>query len=89
MFDFAVHPGCTAFDVGVADSDTFDVSMKEICAKIGDAGSGGGLNLVEAIAELNPFDDLGQAVLAVEFAPFPLRREGGLVRKSQETLSHP
>ena len=32
----------------------------EICAKVGDAGSGGGLNLAETIAELDPFDDLGQ-----------------------------
>ena len=32
------------------------------------------MKLAEPVAELNPLDDLGQAVLAVEFAPFLLRR---------------
>ena len=32
------------------------------------------MKLTEAVAELNPLDDLRQAVLTVEFAPFPLRR---------------
>ena len=30
--------------------------------------------MAEPVAELSPLDDLGQAVLAVEFAPFLLRR---------------
>lgn len=30
--------------------------------------------MAQAVAELNPLDDFRQAVLAVEFAPFPLRR---------------
>ena len=30
--------------------------------------------MAEPVAELNPLDDLGQAVLAVEFAPFLLRQ---------------
>jgi len=30
--------------------------------------------VAEPVAELTPLDDLGQAVLAVEFAPFLLRR---------------
>src|SRR6056297_2582871 len=46
----------------------------EICAKVGDACSDGVLNVAEPVAKLNPFDDLWQAVLAVEFAPFLLRR---------------
>jgi hypothetical protein len=32
------------------------------------------LTLAEPVAELNPLDDLGQSVSAVEFAPFLLRR---------------
>ena len=32
------------------------------------------MKLGEAVAELNPLDDLRQAVLANEFAPFPMRR---------------
>ena len=32
------------------------------------------MKLAEAVAELNPLDDLRQAVLAVELSPFPLRR---------------
>ena len=30
--------------------------------------------MAEPVAELNPLDDLGQAVLAVELSPFLLRR---------------
>ncbi len=45
----------------------------EICAKVGDARSGGSLKVEETVAELNPLDDLGQAILAIEFAPFSLR----------------
>ena len=48
--------------------------IRVVCAKVGDAGSGGGLNLAETITELNPSVDLGKAVLAVEFSPFLLRR---------------
>ena len=32
------------------------------------------MKLAEAVAELNPFNDFGQAVPTVEFAPFSLRR---------------
>ena len=32
------------------------------------------MKLADPIAELNPLDDLGQAILAVELAPFFLRR---------------
>jgi len=31
----------------------------EICAEVGDARSGGGLNVAEPVAELNPLDNLG------------------------------
>jgi hypothetical protein len=34
--------------------------------------TGGSLKVAEAVAELNPCDDLWEAVLAVEFAPFLL-----------------
>jgi len=30
--------------------------------------------VTETVAELNPLDDLGEAILAVEFSPFFLRR---------------
>ena len=36
--------------------------------------------MAEAVAELNPLDDRGQAVPAVEFAPFLLRRNHQLER---------
>ena len=39
--------------------------------------------MAEAVAELNPCDDLRQAVLAVEFAPFLLRRYHQLERHGQ------
>ena len=35
----------------------------EICAEVGDALSDGSLKLAEPVAELNPLDDLGKAVL--------------------------
>jgi len=45
------------------------------------------LNLADAVAELNPADDLRQAVLAVEFAPFLLRRHHQLERHGQAALA--
>jgi hypothetical protein len=41
------------------------------------------LNAAETVAELNLLDDLGQAVLSVEFAPFPLRPYHQLERHGQ------
>ena len=43
--------------------------------------------MLDPVAELNPPDDLGQAVLAVEFAPFLLGREHQLVRHRQRGLA--
>ncbi len=43
--------------------------------------------MAEPVAELNPLDDLGQAVLAVEFAPFLLRRHHQLERHGQTSLA--
>ena len=45
------------------------------------------MKLAEAVAELNPLDDLGQAVPAVEFAPFLLRRHHQLERHGQTGLA--
>ena len=54
-------------------SDRFRSVNREICAEVGDACSGGGLKVAEAVAEFNPLDDFRQAVLTVELAPFLLR----------------
>ena len=43
--------------------------------------------MAESVAELNPLDELGQAVLAVEFAPFLLRRHHQLERHGQPGLA--
>ena len=43
--------------------------------------------MAESVAELNPLDDLGQAVPAVEFAPFFLRRHHQLERHGQTGLA--
>lgn len=43
--------------------------------------------MAEPVAELNPLDDLGQAVSAVEFAPFLLRRHHQLEGHGQTGLS--
>ena len=43
--------------------------------------------MAEPVAELNPLDDLGQAVLAVEFAPFLLGRHDQLEGHCQSGLS--
>lgn len=43
--------------------------------------------MAETVAELDPFDDFGQAVLAVEFAPFALRGHHQLERHGQPGLS--
>ena len=43
--------------------------------------------MAEPVAELKPLDDLGQAVLAVEFAPFALRRHHQLERHGQPGLA--
>jgi hypothetical protein len=59
----------------------------EIWAKVGDARSGGCLRLAEPVAELNPLDDFGQAILAVEFAPFLLRRHHQLEGHDQTGLT--
>jgi hypothetical protein len=41
------------------------------------------MKLADAIAELNPADDLRQAVLTDEFAPFLLRRHHQLERQGR------
>ena len=43
--------------------------------------------MAEAVAELNPLDDLGQAALAVELAPFLLCRHHQLERHGQTGLA--
>ena len=43
--------------------------------------------MADPIAELNPLDDLGQAVLAVEFTPFLLRRHHQLECHGQSGLA--
>ena len=43
--------------------------------------------MAEPIAELNPLDDLGQSILAVEFAPFLPRRHHQLERHGQTGLA--
>ena len=43
--------------------------------------------MAETVAELNPLDDFGQAVLAVDFAPFLLRRHHQLERHGQTGLA--
>ena len=68
---------------GIAGLSAPAQDCAEICAKVGDALRGGILNVAETVAELNPLDDLGQAVLAVEFAPFLLRRYHQLERHRQ------
>lgn len=42
--------------------------------------------MAEAVAELNPFDDLGEAVSTVEFASFSLRRHHQLESHCQPGL---
>ena len=65
---------CVAVSSAIASkSATCPILCAEISPKVGDAGSGGVLKLAQAVAELNPLDDLRQTVLAVEFAPFSLR----------------
>lgn len=59
----------------------------EISPKVGDAGSGGILKLAQAVAELNPLDDLGQAVPAIELSPFALRRDHQLERHGEAGLA--
>lgn len=43
--------------------------------------------MAETVAELKPPDDLGQAVLAVELSPFPLRRHHQLERHGEAGLA--
>ena len=43
--------------------------------------------MAEPVAELNPLDDLWWAVLAIEFAPFLLRRQHQLEGHGQSSLS--
>ena len=43
--------------------------------------------MIDPVAEFNPLDDFGQAVLAVEFAPFLLGRQHQLVRHRQCRLA--
>ena len=43
--------------------------------------------MLDPVAEFNPLDDFGQAVLAVELAPFLPGREQQLVRHGQRGLS--
>ncbi len=45
-------------------------SQGVICAKLVDARSNDSLNFADPVAELNPLNDIRQAVLTVEFAPF-------------------
>ena len=44
------------------------------------------MKLAEAVAELNPLDDLRQTVLAIEFASFFLRRHHQLERHGEPGL---
>ena len=43
--------------------------------------------MLDAVAEFNPLNDLGQAVLSVEFAPFLLGRQHQLVGQGQCRLA--
>ena len=43
--------------------------------------------MLDPVAELNPLDDFGQAVLPVEFAPFLLGRQHQLVGHRQRRLA--
>ena len=43
--------------------------------------------MLDPVAEFNPFDDFGQPVLAVEFAPFLLGRQHQLVGHRQRRLA--
>ena len=43
--------------------------------------------MLDPVAELNPFDDFGQPVLAVEFTPFLLGRQHQLVGHRQRRLA--
>ena len=43
--------------------------------------------MLDSVAELNPFDDFGQAVLPVEFAPFLLGGQHQLVGHGQGRLA--
>ena len=43
--------------------------------------------MLDPVVEFNPLDDLGQPVLAVEFAPFLPGRQHQLVRHGQRRLS--
>ena len=45
------------------------------------------MKLTEAVAELNPLYDLGEAVLAVELSPFLLRGHHQLEGHGQPSLS--
>jgi len=92
LFDAAHVDGVVAviqqrLTVGKGHGQTCGVHRKEIRAEGGDAASGGGLNVAEPVPELNPFYDFGQAVLAVEFAPFALRRHHQLERHGQPGLA--
>ena len=43
--------------------------------------------MLDPVAELNPFDDFGQAILSIEFAPFLLGRQHQLVGHRQCRLA--
>ena len=43
--------------------------------------------MAKPVAELNPLDDLGQAILAVEFSPFRLGGHHQLVGHGQSSLA--
>ncbi|TKA94511.1 DUF4102 domain-containing protein [Cereibacter changlensis] len=72
---------------GVYRPQTLASYRIEISPKVGDGGSGGGLKLAQAVAELNPLDDLWQAVPAVELAPFALRGDHQFERHGQTGLA--
>jgi hypothetical protein len=52
-----------------ADQKTKYLKNEEILSKVGDACSGGVLNLSNPVAELNPLDEFGQSVLTIELSP--------------------
>ncbi len=59
----------------------------EIFVEVGDARLDGVLNVAEAVAELDPLNDLGQTVLTVETSPFILCRHHQLERLGKAGLA--
>ena len=82
-----IDPGQPDFDRPALWRETRRLEIDEISPKVGDAGSGGVLKLAQAVAELNPLDDLGQPVPAIELAPFALRGDHQLERHGEAGLA--